>query len=122
MCGSPNQTSPAVQCILVLQVASNGITQEVRAERDEAAWAAAQPPQDIPSSPEQQQAHAISNTGEAPARKQQVCQGHRTVEQHCIQPGECLLQVFLPPAVEGWPGDSPLCVQLVLPASSCGCS
>lgn len=61
-----------------MQVASNGITQEVREERDEAAWAAAQPPQDMPSSPEQRQAHAISNTGEAPARTQQLCQGFGT--------------------------------------------
>ena len=62
-----------------MQVASNGITQEVREERDEAAWDAAQPPQDTPSSREQQQAHAISNTGKAPARTQQLCQGRRTV-------------------------------------------
>ena len=56
-----------------MQVASNGITQEVREERDEAAWAAAQPPQDIPGSPEQQHAHAISNTGEAPAAGRSSC-------------------------------------------------
>ena len=106
-----------------MQVASNGLTQEVREERDEAAWAAAQPPQDIPSSPVQQQAHAISNTGEVPARITAVVSGALHSEQHCFQPEGCLLQVCLLAAVKitGRPGHLLPSLQFVFPGSSCGC-